>query len=106
MLVAADLITVYDFVKATGENNIRKMMTGPKMTAVHVGLLLKVVRSCTAEDFGKCGETDTYPKMRFTKEEEKLKETFWKTACDTFVQLGLVTPSAAPATATGDKAAA
>jgi hypothetical protein len=91
MMTAADFATVYEFVKATGENNIRKMMTGPKMTAAHVGLLLKVVRSTTSEEFGKHGEAGTYPKIKFTNNEDPLKDTFWKTASETFVQLGLVT---------------
>jgi hypothetical protein len=95
MLSANDLSTVYEFVKATGDNNIKKMMTGPKMTAVHVGLLLKIVRASTAEEFWKYYESATYPRIKFTNDEDKLKETFWVTATDTFVQLGLATEAKA-----------
>jgi hypothetical protein len=97
-----DLLTVYEFIKSTGENNIRKIMTGPKMTNHHVGVLLKVVRTSKPEEFAQFCETNTFPKMKFTNDEAKLKDTFWKTACDCFVQMGLATagsdaPAAKPA---------
>ena len=85
-----DLGTVYDFVKATGEGNVRKMMTGPKMTAAHVSMLLKLVRSQTTADFIKFCETDTFPKLKYSDAEASVKETFWKVACETFIQLGLI----------------
>jgi hypothetical protein len=95
MLTENDLTTVHEFVKATGDSNIQKMMVGPKMTAAHVGLLLKIVRACTAAEFFKYYETATYPRIRFNNNEEKIKETFWTTAAETFVQLGLVSVSKA-----------
>ena len=91
MLQANDLNTVYDFVKSTGEPNIRKMMTGPKMTNAHVGLLLKVVRSTKAEEFVKCAETESFPKIKFNDQETAIRDGFWKVAFETFVQLGLAT---------------
>ncbi len=91
MLSTSDLATVYDFVKDTGEGNLRKMMTSPKMTTHHIGLLLKVVRNCKPDEFIRHAEAATYPKMKFNDNEDKLKETFWPTAFETFVQLGLAT---------------
>jgi hypothetical protein len=67
------------------------MMVGPKMTAVHVGLLLKVIRTAKAEEFVQYCEQNTFPRLKFTNDETKLKESFWATACDCFVQLGLAT---------------
>lgn len=95
MLQPSDLTTVYDFVKSTNEVNIRKMMTGPKMTGVHVNLLLKVVRTCKPEDFVKYGETSTFPKIKFNDQETAIRDTFWKTAEEAFKQLGLATAKAA-----------
>jgi hypothetical protein len=89
MLQSNDLVSVYEFVKATGEGNLRKMMTGPKMTAAHVGLLLKVVRASKSDEFVKYCETNAYPKMKFNDQETKIRDTFWATACDCFIQLGL-----------------
>jgi protein tyrosine/serine phosphatase len=89
MLTPNDLATVYDFIKQTGESNIKKMMTNGKMTATHVGLLLKVIRNSKVEEFAKYYETNSFPKTKYSNEEDKLKEKFWETAVDSFVGLGL-----------------
>ncbi|MCC6278693.1 MAG: hypothetical protein IT289_12325 [Oligoflexia bacterium] len=90
MLTPADLSTVYEFIKQTGENNIKKMMTGGKMSPVHVGLLLKIVRACNLEEFTKHCEGSSFPKIKYKPEEDKIKEAFWGIASETFVSLGLV----------------
>lgn len=90
MFSASDYSTIYDFVKSTGEGNVRKMMTGTTMTPVHIGLLLKLVRGCTTQDFSKCGEGASFPNLKFSPQEREIKDTFWKTTCEACAKLGLV----------------
>src|SRR4051812_27320786 len=100
MADANQLVTVYDFIKSTGEGNIRKMMAGPKMTPAHIGLLMRLVRSCKAEEFVKYFEAGSFPKIKFSSAEDAIKEGFWGTAWNSFAQLGLVDGKAATTPAT------
>lgn len=64
------------------------------MTDVHFGCLIKIVRACKAEDFGKHFEAKDYPKIKFGPAEQKIKETFWKDCEVTLKARGLLSPAA------------
>jgi hypothetical protein len=88
MIATSDLVMVHDFLKQTGESNIRKMMK--EISPVHVGLLMKLVHVCKDSEFAEHCEKNTFPKFKMNRNEEKLKETFWTDCCKAFITKGLV----------------
>lgn len=90
---------LYDFLAHTPEQGLRKMLVdGKPMTDSHFSLLLKVVRTGSPE-FCKCAEEKSFPKVKFSPAETKLKDKFWDDCCVTFNARGILGP------ATGAKAA-
>ncbi|MCB0347901.1 MAG: hypothetical protein KDD37_03655 [Bdellovibrionales bacterium] len=87
MISASDLVTVHDFLKQTGEPNVRKMMK--EISPVHVGLLMKLVHICKDSEFAEHCEKNTFPKFKLNRSEEKIKENFWNDCCKAFISKGL-----------------
>lgn len=90
-----ELQSLYDFLKHTGEGNLRKMLVGGKMSDGHLRILLKMVRGTSVADFMEHFEKETLPKMNYSAAETALKEHFWPICRDVFINRGLITGSSA-----------
>jgi len=85
---------LYDFLTQTPESGLRKMLIDKKnLTDVHCNLLIKVVRSCSMEQFGEHFEKKDFPKIRMSPAEMKLKEKFWDVCMATLQERGLLQPA-------------
>jgi hypothetical protein len=92
-----DTQTLFDFLAHTPEGGLRKMLIDRKtMTDVHCNLLLKVVKSCSAEQFGEHFEQQSFPKIRTSPAEDKIKEKFWQDCTATFLERGILQKAPAP----------
>lgn len=89
-----DLFSLYDFLRATPEAHLKKMMVSPKMTEAHLRVLLKIVRGSSQQDFVRLVQSADIPKMKLTAVEVAVKETLWQVSLDTCAQLGLLTTAA------------
>jgi hypothetical protein len=91
-----DTHSLHDFLFHTPEGALRKMLIDRKnMTDVHCNLLLKIVKTCTADQFGMHFDKQDFPKVRMSPSEEKLKEKFWKDCTTTLLERGLLQPAVA-----------
>lgn len=74
-----DFNGLYQFLHQTPEQGLRKMLVDPKgFSEVHFNLLIKTVRACQEPEFVDHASKETFPKLRFSPAEMKLKDTFWK----------------------------
>jgi hypothetical protein len=89
--LADDLKSLYGFLRATNENNLKKMLVGGKMTDTHINMLVKVVRAINEDEFVTHLEAGTFPKVKMKPEETALKETFWTVCSDACARMGLLT---------------
>ncbi len=87
-----DIEGLFQFLSETPEKGLRKMLIDGSYTEMHFNILMKVVRSCTQEEFCKAYETGDFPKMRFNDKELKIKEKFWKESQICFLQRGILSP--------------
>lgn len=91
-----DTHALHDFLFHTPESGLRKMLVDRnKMTDVHANLLFKIVKSCTPDQFGEHFSAMTYPKIRMSPNEEKLKEKFWGDVVAVLLERGLLQPAVA-----------
>lgn len=91
-----DTQTLFDFLFHTPESGLRKMLIDRKnMTDVHCNLLLKIVKSCSAEQFAEHFEKKDFPKVRFSPAEDKIKEKFWDACTATLLERGILQPASA-----------
>ena len=82
-----------DFLLHTPEGGLRKMLVDKKnMTDVHCNLLLKIVRSCPAEQFAEFIAKKDFPKIRMSPAESKIKEQFWDQCLATLKERGILQP--------------
>lgn len=89
-----DTYSLYDFLFQTPESGLRKMLRDNKnMTDVHCNLLFKIVKSCSPEQFNECFEKQTFPRIRFSPAEDKLKEKFWDSCKATLLERGVLQPA-------------
>ncbi|MCS6837509.1 MAG: hypothetical protein NZ480_01560 [Bdellovibrionaceae bacterium] len=89
-----DLPGLYQFLFNTPEGGLRKMLVdGKPMTDVHFQLLMKVVKACKEEEFVKHIENQTWPKIKISPAEMKIKEHFWKDCFITFSARGILNPA-------------
>ena len=86
-----ELKSLYGFLRATGEGNLKKMLVGGKMTETHLRLLLKIARAVTEDEFVTHLEADSFPKVKFSPPEAAIKESFWTTCADACIKFGLLT---------------
>ncbi len=89
-----DLLSLYDFLRATPEGHLKKMMVNAKMTDVHLRVLLKIVRGCPQPEFVQHAQNAGLPKMKFNANEAAVKENFWPICLETCAQLGLIAKAA------------
>ncbi len=66
------------------------MMVGGRMTPIHLGMLVKIARGCTEEEFVTHFEACTFPKVKFSGPEAALKEACYGVFAEACVKLGLL----------------
>ena len=86
-----ELTGLFDFLRATNEGNLKKMLCSGKMTEVHLRMLLKVTRAVNVTEFITHLEAGTFPKVKTGTGEAELKETFWGVCTEACMNLGLLT---------------
>ena len=85
---------LHDFLFNTPEGGLRKMLVDKKnMTDVHCNLLIKIVKSTTADQFSECMDKRDFPRMRFGPAEMKIKEKFWDNCMVTLLERGILQPA-------------
>ncbi len=91
-----DTHSLHDFLYHTPESGLRKMLVDHKnVTDVHCGLLFKIVKSCTPEQFGEHFDKQDFPKIRFGPAEMKIKEKFWNQCMVVLKDRGILQPATA-----------
>lgn len=89
-----DTQSLYDFLFHTPEAGLRKMLVDKKnMTDIHCGLLIKIVKNCSMEQFAEHFEKKDFPKIRLGPAEMKIKEKFWDQCMVTLAERGLLQPA-------------
>jgi hypothetical protein len=90
-MVQYDTQSLFDFLLHTPEGGLRKMLVdNNKMTAVHCTLLVKIVRSCSEEQFGEHFIKQDFPKIRLGPAETKIKEKFWGDCTALLLERGIL----------------
>lgn len=89
-----DLKSLHQFLKSTGEGNLKNMLVGGKMTENHLRLLLKVARNSKEDEFIAHWENATYPKVKLAPTESAIKETAYPVFGEACSKVGLLTPAA------------
>ncbi|HAG92360.1 MAG TPA: hypothetical protein DCL41_10830 [Bdellovibrionales bacterium] len=89
-----DLVGLHEFLAHTPEKGIRKTLIDQNLfSEAHCSLLLKVAKTCTAEDFAEHFENQSFPKVRMTNKESLLKEKFWKDCEKILKERGILQPA-------------
>lgn len=86
-----ELKSLHQFLKSTGEGNLKNMLCGGKMTEVHLRVLLKVARNSKEEEFIQHWEQGTFPKVKFAPPETALKESCYGVFGEACAKVGLLT---------------
>ncbi|MGE0528097.1 MAG: hypothetical protein AB7G93_01545 [Bdellovibrionales bacterium] len=88
-----DTHSLHDFLFHTPESGLKKMLIDRKnMTDVHCNLLLKIVKTCTSEQFSMHFEKKDFPRIRMSPAESKIKETFWDNCMAVLLERGILQP--------------
>ncbi len=88
-----DTHSLYEFLHHTPESGLRKILRDNKnMTDVHCNLLFKIVKACTVDEFHEHFEKQTFPRIRCSPSEDKIKETFWASCINTLLDRGVLQP--------------
>lgn len=91
-----DTQSLHDFLFNTPEGGLRKMLIDKKtMTDVHMNLLLKIVKSTNADQFGAHFDKQDFPRVRMSPAEGKLKEKFWNDCMVVLKERGILQPAVA-----------
>lgn len=88
-----DANLVYQFLTATPESALKKMLVDKAFAEVHFNLLMKVVRSSNETQFCDHFYNSTYPKAKFNANEINLKEKFWNDCIKALDTHGLLSPA-------------
>lgn len=89
-----DYASLYQFLSQTPEQGLRKMLVDQKpFTDVHLSLLMKTVRAGGEKEFVDCATNQTFPKIKFSPNETKLKDNFWRDVVLTLNSRGLLSPA-------------
>lgn len=89
-----DMSALHDFLTQTPEQGLRKMLVDPKnFTEVHFNMLIKIVRGSSREQFAEFSDKNDFPKLKFSANEVKLKESFWSVCIKICDSRGLLSPS-------------
>jgi len=93
------LSSLYDFLLHTGEGNLKKMLVDDNLSEHHLRLLLKIVKTSSEDQFIDYLESFDFPKVKFSPNENKIREVFWQDCLVTFESRGLLSKAAASAPA-------
>jgi hypothetical protein len=85
-----DLHSLYDFLRATAEGNLKKMIVNGRMTEAHLRLFVKIARAGSASEFAAWAQGGGFPKIKMSAPEQALRETFWAIALEACANLGLL----------------
>lgn len=85
-----ELKSLHQFLKSTGEGNLKNMLCGGKMTEVHLRVLLKVARNSKEEEFIQHWENSSFPKVKFAPNESALKESCYPVFAEACGKVGLL----------------
>lgn len=91
------VLSVYEFLLHTPEGPLRKMLKDDKTTDVHINLLLKIVKNASKEKFIEYFTAGSFPVIKFSANDLKIKETFWATCCGSLESRGLLNTQKAAA---------
>lgn len=92
-----DIPALHEFLHQTPESGLRKMLVDPKLFSdIHFNMLMKISRATNPEQFAEHCEAGNYPKIKFSPNETKLKESFWKACIDICNARGLLNPAPTP----------
>lgn len=93
-----DTSLLFNFLRETPEKGLRQILIDQKtFTDIHFQLLMKVVRGCDASAFDEHFVSQSYPRIKFSPAEEKIKEKFWKDCENCCSQRGLISSAKAAA---------
>lgn len=85
---------MYEFLSMTPEKGLRQILVDNKtFTENHFNMLIKVVRNGSKDTFCEHYTKNDYPKIKFSPNEIKIKETFWATLTTALAQKGIVQPT-------------
>ncbi|MBL7545193.1 MAG: hypothetical protein JNL11_15350 [Bdellovibrionaceae bacterium] len=84
---------MHDFLSMTPEKGLRQILVDNKsFSNDHFSMLLKIVRTGNKESFCEHYTKNDFPKIKFSPNETKIKETFWATLTSTLGQKGIIQP--------------
>jgi|JI10StandDraft_1071094.scaffolds.fasta_scaffold340284_2 hypothetical protein len=88
---------MHDFLSMTPEKGLRQILVDNKtFTNDHFSMMLKIVRNGSKETFCEHYTKNDFPKIKFTPNETKHKETFWATLGNVLGQKGICQPATTP----------
>lgn len=91
-----DILGLHDFLVHTPEKGVRQMIIDrTRITDSHCNLLLKIAKNCSAEEFSIHFENQSFPKIRLTPAEGKIKEKFWNDCLGILLERGILQPAVA-----------
>lgn len=86
---------IFQFLSHTPEKGLRQLLIdGKTFTDSHLAMALKIVRTGNEESFCEHYTKTDFPKIKFSANELKLKETFWNSLTKAMASKGLITPTA------------
>ncbi|MGE4131820.1 MAG: hypothetical protein AB7F86_09275 [Bdellovibrionales bacterium] len=89
-----DTYSLYDFLFHTPESGLRKMLVDRnRMTDVHANMLFKIVKGTDPDQFAEHFDEKSFPKVRFSAAEDKLKEKFWDDITAVLLERGILQPA-------------
>lgn len=89
---------LFQFLAHTPEQGLRKMLVDQKPFGdVHFSLMQKIVRAGGENEFVELAKNQSFPKIKFSPNEIKLKENFWKDLTATCTSRGILGPAIAKA---------
>ena len=85
---------MYDFLSMTPEKGLKQIMMDKSFNDVHFNMMIKIVRNGNKESFCEHYLKNDFPKIKFSPNETKIKETFWSTLTNVLSQKGIIQVSA------------
>ncbi len=86
----SSLPQAYQFLIHTPEKGLRSVLIDQAFTEAHFQLMMKVVRGCDEVKFCEHFSAQTFPKVKMTANDLKLKEKFWSDLEKKLLQQGLM----------------
>ena len=88
-----DTKALHEFLLHTPEGGLRKVLVDKSpFTDAHFNMLMKIVKTCSGDEFSEHFEKRTYPKVRLGPAETKIKEKFWDDCQAACLSRGILQP--------------